>query len=131
MTFSLSNFLVAAILFFFIFMTGRIVKQKGMPYPVMLVTLHKLIALGTGIYFGWVVYTAGSLTTLESVLVVLTVLFFAMNVATGSIFSRNKPVADWVSLSNRVVPYLAILSSLYLFNLLDIVRDLLVNADTC
>ncbi|MFC2064260.1 hypothetical protein ACFLXB_04090 [Chloroflexota bacterium] len=119
MTFSLSNFLVAAILFFFIFMTGRMVKQKGMPYPVMLVALHKLIALGAGIYFGWKISTAGPLSTLEIVLVILTILFFALNVVTGSIFSRNKPVADWVSLSNRIVPYLAILSSLYLFNLLD------------
>ena len=115
---NLSNFLVEAIFFLFIFMSGRWVKQRGMPYPVLLVTVHKLIALAAGIYIGWKVYLAGTLNQTQIGFVVLTVILFAVNVATGSIFSRNKPVPDWVATANRVVPYVTIVSTILLSNLL-------------
>jgi len=118
MKFTFSPFVITALFFLFTFMSGRWAKQRGMPYPVMLVTLHKLIALGMGIYIGWQVFLAGSLSSTEMVLIVVTFLLAVVNVATGSIYSRNKPVANWISVANKVVPYLTLLFALMLINLL-------------
>ena len=118
MSSTFSPFLVTAVLFLLTFTSGQWTKRRSMPYPVMLVTLHKLIALGLGVYLGWEVSLAGTLTSQEIVLIVVTALLAVVNVVTGSLYSRNKPVANWVSVSNKVVPYLTLISAMLLINLL-------------
>ena len=118
MNLTFSPFVITALFFLFTFMSGRWARQRGMPYPVLLVTLHKLIALGMGIYIGWQVSLVGSLSKSEIMLVMVTALLAVVNVVTGSIYSRNKPVANWISVANKVVPYLTLLFALMLINLL-------------
>ena len=78
------------------------------------VTVHKLIGLALGVYLAWMVYQTHKLIPLSStqiIAVVVTVLLFAVNVATGSLLSTNKPMPEMVSLINKWFPYLTAVST--------------------
>jgi len=100
--------------FLFIFISGFWMSRTGRPHGMLLVTVHKLIGLALGIYLGWMVYQAHKIIPLSStqiIAVTITVLFFAVNVATGSLLSTNKPMPEMVSLINKWFPYLTIAST--------------------
>ena len=107
--------LVSAGLFFlFIFLTGFWLSRKGKPHNILLSTVHKLIGLGMGIFLALSVYRVHQVTPLtpvQIVVLVITVLFFAINVATGSLLSAEKPMPIVVSFLNKFMPYLTILST--------------------
>ena len=78
------------------------------------VTVHKLIGLALGIYLGRMVYQMHKVIPLSStqiIAVAVTVLFFAVNVATGSLLSANKPMPEVVSVINKWFPYLTVVST--------------------
>ena len=86
----------------------------GRPYGMLPVTIHKLIGLALGVYLGWMVYQTHKLIPLGSTqitAVVVTVLLFAVNVATGSLLSTNKPMPEVVSMINKFFPYLTVVST--------------------
>ena len=94
----------------------------GKPYGMLLVTVHKLIGLALGVYLGWMVYQTHKVIPLNAtkiIAVVVTMLFFAVNVATGSLLSTNKPMLEAVSIINKFFPYLTVVSTgvmIYLFS---------------
>jgi hypothetical protein len=108
------NLITLGLLFLFILLTGYWLNRSGNPYHVLLVTFHKLIGLGTGVYLGLSLYRISKIVPLDSiqiVMIAITVLCFAVNVATGSLLSTNRPMPKAVSLLNKYFPYLTLVST--------------------
>jgi hypothetical protein len=81
---------------------------------MLLVTIHKLIGLAAGIFLGINVYRIHKLAPLslgQILAVAVTVLLFAVNVATGSLLSTNKAMPEVVSIINKFFPYLTVIST--------------------
>ena len=100
--------------FLFIFISGFWLNRAGRPHSMLLVTVHKLIGLALGIYLAWMIYQTHKLIPLSAtqiIAVAATVLFFAVNVATGSLLSTNKPMPEVVSIVNKWFPYLTVVST--------------------
>jgi hypothetical protein len=109
-----SKLVSTGLFFLFIFLSGFWVSRAGRPYSVLLVTLHKLIGLAAGVFLGLTVYRAykvAPLTPLQIAVVVITVLLFAVNVATGSLLSTNKPMPAVISIINKWFPYLTVVAT--------------------
>lgn len=104
----------AGAFFLFIFLSGFWVNRMGKPYGMLPIAIHKLIGLALGVYLGWMVYQMHKVIPLSStqiIAVVVTVLFFAVNVATGSLLSTGKPMPEVISVINKWFPYLTVLST--------------------
>ena len=104
----------AGAFFLFIFLSGFWVNRMGRPYGMLPVTVHKLIGLALGVYLAWMTYQTHKvipLSPIQIIAVVVTMLFFAVNVATGSLLSTNKPMPEVVSMINKWFPYLTVLST--------------------
>ena len=100
--------------FLFIFLSGLWMSHTGRQHGMLPVTVHKLIGLALGVYLGWTVYQTHKVIPLSStqiIAVAVTALFFAVNVATGSLLSTNKPMPEVVSLMNKWLPYLTVAST--------------------
>jgi uncharacterized membrane protein len=114
MNFTLSKLASTGIFFVFIFLSGFWLNRRGSPYSMLLVTVHKLIGLAAGIFLGLNIYRINEIAPLslaQIVAVVVTILLFAVNVATGSLLSTNKPMPKTVSIINKFSPYLTVVSS--------------------
>jgi hypothetical protein len=114
----MSNFVdllaVSGGLFIIIFLLGYRLRRSGIPYNTFVVTVHKLSGLGLGVYLGIKLYRRHqmmTLRTLEILIVALTILLFAVNVATGSLLSSEKAMPPVVTTLNKFMPYLAILAT--------------------
>jgi hypothetical protein len=109
-----SNLVSAGAFFLFIFLSGFWLNRAGRPHGMLPVTIHKLIGLALGVYLAWMIYQINKLIPLSSIQIIavaVTVLFFAVNVATGSLLSTNKPMPEAVSLVNKFFPYLTVVST--------------------
>ena len=109
-----SKFISVGAFFLFIFLSGFWMSRTGRLYVMLPVTIHKLIGLVLGIYLGWMVYQTNKVIPLSStqiIAVVVTILFFVVNVATGSLLSTNNPMPEEVSLINKWFPYLTVAST--------------------
>ncbi len=106
----------AGILFLLTLVTGVIVSQSNRPLNVGLVTLHKLIAVGTIILIGMAVNQLyktvdGKLLIEVSLLIISGVLFLAL-IATGALLTREEMQLPAVVLKiHQVAPLLALVSS--------------------
>ena len=109
-----SKLVTAGLFFLFIFLSGFWVKRTGRPHNVLILVVHKFIGLGMAVFLGLAVYRIHQITPLtisQITITVVTVLFFIVNVATGSLLSTNKPMPEVVSLINRFFPYLTVIST--------------------
>ena len=109
-----SNLVSAGAFFLFIFLSGFWLNRAGRPHGMLPVTIHKLIGLALGVYLAWMIYQINKLIPLSStqiIAVAVTVLFFAVNVATGSLLSTNKPMPEAISMVNKFFPYLTVIST--------------------
>ena len=109
-----SNLVSAGAFFLFIFLSGFWLNRAGRPHGMLPVTIHKLIGLALGVYLAWMIYQINKLIPLSSIQIIavaVTVLFFAVNVVTGSLLSTNKPMPEAVSLANKWFPYLTVIST--------------------
>ena len=109
-----TKFIITGTLFILIFLTGVWLRIRGKPYSMLLVTVHKLIGLGTGFYLGLIVYRAYQAATFDQVQmasIAVTVLLFAVDVATGSLLSTEKEMPRVISIINKVFPFLALIST--------------------
>jgi hypothetical protein len=109
-----SKFVTTGLFFLFIILSGLWVSRAGKPYSMLVVTIHKLIGLAAGVFLGLTVYRIHKVTplsTIQIIAVVVTVLFFAVNVATGSLLSTNKAMPAAVTVINKWFPYLTVVSS--------------------
>jgi hypothetical protein len=109
-----SKLISVGAVFLFIFLSGFWVNRMGRPYGMLPVTIHKLIGLALGVYLGWMIYQTHKvipLSSIQIIIVAVTVLFYAVNVATGSLLSTNKPMPEVVSIINKFFPYLTVVST--------------------
>jgi len=114
MNFMASKLVSAGLFFIFIFLSGFCLNRTGRSYGMLLVTIHKLIGLAMGIFLGLTVYRihkANPLNPAQTTAIVVTILFFAVNVATGSLLSTNKSMPEAVSIINKWFPYLTVIST--------------------
>ena len=114
MTLMQSKLVSTGLFFLFIFLSGLWLSRKGRPFSMLLVTIHKLIGLAAGIFLGINVYRIHKLAPLnlgQILAVAVTVLLFAVNVATGSLLSTNKAMPEVVSIINKFFPYLTVVST--------------------
>lgn len=111
---ALSKFASAGVFFVLIFLSGYWLNRAKKPYSMLMVTIHKLIGLAAGVFLGLAVYRihqGTALSTVQLLSVIVTVLFFAINVGTGSLLSTNKPMPRTVLLINKWFPYVTVIAT--------------------
>lgn len=114
---TITNKLIAAgILSLLTLVSGVIVTRSGRPLSLGLVTIHKLIAVGSVVLIGMaasqLLKTANGKVVFEiSVMVISGILFLAL-IATGALLTREEMQLPAIVLKiHQVAPLLAILSS--------------------
>ena len=103
--------------FLVMFLSGFWLNRTGKPYGTLIFTVHKAIGLGMGILLFIMVKQANQFTPLspfEITVVVVSIIFFIATVTTGSLLSIpvSKPIPEIVSTSNKIFPYLTVLSTI-------------------
>ena len=111
-----SKLIAAGILFLFALISGVIVSQSGRPLSVVLVTIHKLIAVGTVVLVGMAVYqlykTLDGKLTFELIVMVISGILFLSLIATGALLTREEmQLPDVVLKVHQAAPLLALLFS--------------------
>jgi hypothetical protein len=112
--------IVMGALFLVIFALGYWLGRTEKPYSVLLLTAHKLIALGVFVFLIVTAVQSGKavpFTALEWAVLILSAVFFVAAIVTGGLVSVEKTMPVFLSVLHKVLPYLAVLStaaSLYL-----------------
>jgi hypothetical protein len=104
----------AGLFFLFIFLSGFWLSNSGKPLNVIILTIHKLIGLAAGVFLVMTVYRihqVAPLSPVEITAIVVTVLFFAGNVATGGLLSTDKTVPAVILKLHQITPFLTVLST--------------------
>ena len=104
----------AGLFFLFIFLSGFWLSRSGKPHSVIILTIHKLIGLAAGVFLVMTVYPihqVAPLSPVEITAIVVTVLFFAGNVATGGLLSTDKTMPAVIVRLHQITPYLTVLST--------------------
>jgi hypothetical protein len=103
---------IAGLLFLFTLLSGVWLSHSGRPLNVVIITIHKLIALATVIAIVVNVYplyrAADIRTFLELVLIAVTGLAFLALFVSGALLSLGKPLQGAVLGIHQVVPLLAL-----------------------
>ena len=105
---------IPIIFFIVIFLLGYRLRLRGKPYNTLLITVHKLTALGLGIYLAVMInkrHQIIPLNPIEITTATITILLFLINVATGSFMSTDKNIPQFVGQINKVVPYITVLAT--------------------
>jgi heme A synthase len=109
-----SKLLIAGGCFIFILITGYLLSRAGKPFNGLLLSVHKLIALGAFVYLIFTIIRIHRLTPLSpleiSACVVCGILFLIL-IATGGVISAMKNAPEVVHKIHQIVPYLVILST--------------------
>ena len=111
-----SKLIGAGILFLFTLISGMILHSSSRPLSIGLVTVHKLIAVGTAILVGMVVNqlykTVDGKVFIASGLMVISALLLLALIATGALLTREEmQLPDLVLNIHKVAPMLALISS--------------------
>ena len=104
----------AAIFFLLIILSGFWLSRSGKPYSTLILTIHKLIGLGVGVYLiitVYRIYKTGSSSPIGLVAMLVTILFFIGLIAMGGLLSTEKTMPGALSMIHKLLPYLAVLSS--------------------
>jgi hypothetical protein len=106
------RFAGAGLSFVLMFLSGIWVSRAGKPLNGVLLTIHKLVGLATGVFLIATIYQlsrAAPLGGTEMVAVVVCGLLFLGTVAAGGALSLGKPVAGVVLRLHQIGPVLAVL----------------------
>jgi hypothetical protein len=108
--------IVAGILFLLTLISGLIVSNSGRPLNAGLITVHKLIALGTIFVIGMAAYqlykTVNGKVIAEISVIILTGILFMALIATGAFLTREEMQLPEVVLKiHQAAPLLALMSS--------------------
>jgi len=111
-----SKLVGAGILFLFTLISGVILHHSSRPLSIGLVTVHKLIAVGTAVLVGMAVNqlykTVDGKVFIEIGLMVISALLLVALIATGALLTREEmQLPDLVLNIHRVAPLLALISS--------------------
>jgi hypothetical protein len=95
-------------------LSGYWLNRTGRPLNVIILTLHKLISLGSVICLTVIVYRihqSSPLIPVELGISILTLLFFVALIATGGLLSTAKTMPAVVLTIHQIMPFLVILST--------------------
>jgi hypothetical protein len=111
-----SKLVVAGILFLFTLISGVIVSHSSRPLNIGLVTLHKLIVVGTAVLVGMTINqlykSVDGKVLIEIGLMVISALLLLALIATGAFLTREEmQLPEFVLNTHKVAPLLALLSS--------------------
>ena len=111
-----SKLILAGFLFLLTLISGVIVSRSGRPFSIGLVTLHKLIAVGTvvliGIALNQLYKTADGKVMIETGITVIAGICFLALIATGALLTREEmQVPEVVLKIHQAAPLLALASS--------------------
>jgi len=111
-----TKLIVAGILSLLTLISGLIVSQSGRPLSIGLVTLHKLIAVGTIVLIGMAVNqlykTADGRLVMGLIVMVIGGISFLSLIATGALLTREEmQLPELVLKVHQVAPLLALASS--------------------
>lgn len=111
-----SKLIVAGILFLFTLISGVILHHSSRPLSIGLVTIHKLIAVGSAVLVGMVVNqlykTVDGKVFIEIGLMVISALLLLALIATGAFLTREEmQLPEFVLNIHKVAPLLALISS--------------------
>jgi hypothetical protein len=107
-----TKLIAAGILFLLTLISGVIVSHSSRPLGVGLVTIHKLIAVGTIVLTGMVVYqlykTTDARMFFEMGAIVITAILFLALIASGALLTREEmQLPEVVLIIHQVAPLLA------------------------
>jgi TM2 domain-containing membrane protein YozV len=111
-----TKLIAAGILFLFTIISGVIVSHSGRPLNSVLVTMHKLIAIGTvvliGIALNQMYKTVNGKEFIELSLTIITAVLFLALIATGALLTREEmQLPKVVLIIHQVAPLLTLISS--------------------
>lgn len=107
----------AALFFLLVFLSGFWLSNSGKPLNSLILTIHKLIAVGAAIFLAVTVYRANQvaqLSTTELAAAAVTGLLFLGTIATGGLLSTGKSMPAAILTLHQVTPYLTVLSTVWL-----------------
>jgi hypothetical protein len=103
-----------ALIFVIIFLSGYWLSRSGKPYSMLVLTVHKLLAVGTFVYLIITLIRAnraGTLNTNTLIAGVVSGVCFLSLIATGGLLSSEAQTPALVSTLHKVAPYLTLLST--------------------
>jgi hypothetical protein len=111
-----SKLIAAGILFLCTLISGVILSRSGRPLNIGLVTLHKLIAVGTVVLISMAINqlykTSNGRIFIEMSLMVISAILFLSLIATGAFLTREEMrLPDLVLNIHKITPMLALVSS--------------------
>ena len=111
-----SKLIGAGILFLFTLISGVILHHSSRPLSIGLVTVHKLIAVGTAVLVGMAVNqlykTVDGKVFIEIGIMVISALLLLALIATGALLTREEmQLPEFVLNIHKVAPLLALISS--------------------
>ena len=112
---------ITVLLFLGILVSGFWVSRLGRPFNAILLTVHKLASLATVVLLVLTVVRVHRVAMLNAIdwsAVSVTGLFFAGTIATGGLWSVDKPMPAAVLTLHRITPFLTVLSSAATLSLL-------------
>ena len=110
-----------ALLFVIIFLSGYWLSRERKPYSMLLLTIHKLIAVGA--FVALIITTvranrAGELRAASISAGIVTGVFFLSLIATGGLLSSEVETPAFVSTVHHLAPYLTLLATVITLYLL-------------
>ncbi len=109
-----SRLIGTGVLFIFIFLSGVWLSNAGRPLNVLVLTIHKLMGLGTAILFGVTVYQINQQVGLNStvwIAVAITLMLFLATIISGGLSSLEQPAAAAILAIHKIGPFLTVLST--------------------
>jgi hypothetical protein len=97
-------------LFILVFLSGFWLYRSGRPINTVVLTVHKLIALGALILIGTTIYQINQVTALSAttwIVAAITGLLFITTIITGGLLSLEQPVTA-VSIVHKIGPFLTV-----------------------
>jgi hypothetical protein len=109
-----SKIIATGALFIFVFLSGLWLSNSGRPINTMILTIHKLIALGTLIFIGVTIYQVNQIVPLSTAAIVatfITGILFVATIIAGGLLSLAKPVSA-MSIVHKIGPFLTVASTI-------------------
>ena len=98
--------------------TGFLLKSQKKPYPVLLLTIHKLILLSGGIGLGFLIFSKNKYIQMDNrawILFGAAAASFLIMVISGGLVSIEKEMPAFVKIAHKVFPYITIILTLLIF----------------
>jgi hypothetical protein len=104
----------AGLFFIAIFISGYFLSRIGKPYNMLVITLHKLIGLATGVFLVSSLlrfHQVEDLNTSAVIALVITGISFIVLVVSGSLLSAERQFPPIFSTLHKVFPYFTLLAT--------------------